>query len=344
MKTVAFALVLILSVFSLDAEPPTYQIDLSQPANIRWHHAFAPHIHTIKALHKELLAALTPQQVHLLSILLKATFLEAEIKEEIQAAAELTGIAMESFVVLSFFYELRAYCTSLLVKQPDGSILHGRNLDYVVPRAMRELVANIEFMRDGKLLYRATTFIGYFGVLTGVKPGAFAISLDQRAAHGSFWWNIANAAIGHTGNTFAIRKAFETYSNYEETVQYLCEVPLITDSYYIISGVNELQGAIITRFKHRLVDIQHMKPQDWYLVETNYDPWARDPAVDNRKTKAEEQLQALGEGYVSDSQVWQVLSTPPVFNVRTIYTTVMSARSGGLTTKIRGLKGREEFV
>jgi hypothetical protein len=209
---------------------------------------------------------------------------------------------------------------------------------------MRELVANIEFMRDGKLLYRATTFIGYFGVLTGVKPGAFAISLDQRVAHGSFWWNVANAAIGHTGNTFAIRKAFETYSNYEETVKYLCEVPLITDSFYIISGVTELQGAIITRFKHRLADIQHMKPQDWYLVETNYDPWARDPAVDNRKTKAEEQLQALGEGYVSDSQVWQVLSTPPVFNVRTIYTTVMSARSGVLTTKIRGLKGREEFM
>lgn len=342
MKTAAFAVVLILSVCSLDAEPPTYQIDLSQPANIRWHHAFAPYIKTIKALHKELLAALTPKQVHLLSILLKATFLEAEIKEEIQAAAEQTGIPMESFVVLSFFYELRAYCTSLLVKQPDGSILHGRNLDYVVPKAMRELVANIEFMRDGQLLYRATTFIGYFGVLTGVKPGAFAISLDQRVPHGSFWRNIANAAIGHTGNTFAIRTAFETYTTYEETVKYLSEVPLITDSYYIISGVNDLQGAIITRFKHQFVDIHYMNPHDKYLVETNYDPWARDPVGDNRKTKAEELLQALEE--VSEAQVWQVLSTPPVFNVRTIYTTVMSARRGGLTTKIRGLKGREEFM
>ena len=343
MKTVLFALGLVGAVLSLDAEPPTYQVDLDQPAHLRWKHAFAPHIRTLQALHEELLVALTPHQVRLLAILLKATFLDAEIKEEIKAAADQTGIALESFVVLSFFYELRAYCTSVLVKQPDGSILHGRNLDYVVPKAMRELVANIEFLRNGQLLYRATTFIGYFGVLTGVKPGAFAISLDQRVPKGSIWRNIANAAIGNTGNTFAIRKAFETFATYEETVQYLCEVPLITDSYYIISGVSELQGAIITRFKHSLVDIRPISPTNWYLVETNFDPWAHDPAVDSRRTKAEEHLQALGAGQVSQPQLWAVLSTPPVFNVRTIYTTVMSARTGTMTSKIRGLKGREEF-
>lgn len=343
MKRAAFGLFLLVSVLSLDAEPPTYQIDLDQPANLRWKHAFEPHIHTIQALHEELLATLTPHQVRLLATLLKATFLDAEIREEIKAAAEQTGVAMESFVVLSFFYELRAYCTSLLVKQPDGSFLHGRNLDYVVPKAMRELVANIEFQRNGHLLYRATTFIGYFGILTGVKPGAFAISLDQRVPNGSIWRNIANAAIGKTGNTFAIRKAFETFETYEETVKYLCEVPLITDSYYIVSGVTELQGAVITRFKHGLVDIRSISPTNWYLVETNYDPWARDPVLDSRRTKAEEQLQVLGAGNVSPSQVWAVLSTPPVFNIRTIYTTVMSAKTGVLTSKIRGLKGREEF-
>ena len=332
-------------VLSVDAEPPTYQIDLDKPANIRWREAFKPHISTIKALHKELLASLSPRQIQFLSLLLKATFLDPEIKEEIKSAAEQTGLGMETFVVLSFFYELRAYCTSMLVKQKDGSILHGRNLDYPVPKAMRELVANVEFVRDGKLLYRATTFIGYFGVLTGVKPGAFAISLDQRSANGSFWWNLMNAGIGKTGNTFAIRKAFEKFSTYEEVVAYLSEVPLITDSYYIISGTNSTQGAVITRYDHgSMTDIRSFGEGSWYLVQTNYDPWAHDPTVDNRRTKAEAHLKSMGMGQVMELQVWEILSAPPVFNVRTIYTTLMNARTGALTSKIRGLRPREELV
>lgn len=35
---------------------------------------------------------------------------------------------------------------------------------------LRKLTINVDFFRDEKLLYKITTFAGFVGVLTGVKP------------------------------------------------------------------------------------------------------------------------------------------------------------------------------
>ena len=38
----------------------------------------------------------------------------------------------------------------------------------------------LDFQRGGKTVFTSTTFLGYVGCLTCVKPGAFSVSVDTR--------------------------------------------------------------------------------------------------------------------------------------------------------------------
>ncbi|KAF4683687.1 hypothetical protein FOZ60_008764 [Perkinsus olseni] len=68
---------------------------------------------------------------------------------------------------------------------------------------------------------------------------------------------------------------------------------------------------------------EHLK-DNWYAVETNHDNWLPDPPTDPRRTRAEECIARHGQ---KDER--------PVLNDGTIYTAVMSPRSGELWGRVR---------
>ena len=41
---------------------------------------------------------------------------------------------------------------------------------WMISELLRPLTVNVEFTRGGKVLYKATTFIGFVGLITAVKP------------------------------------------------------------------------------------------------------------------------------------------------------------------------------
>lgn len=43
-------------------------------------------------------------------------------------------------VMVNIIYELDSYCTSIIAKQADGKIIHGRNLDFDFAPQLRGLV------------------------------------------------------------------------------------------------------------------------------------------------------------------------------------------------------------
>jgi hypothetical protein len=52
--------------------------------------------------------------------------------QEIQGIVDGVGISdytVPKAVILNSFYEFEAWCTSVIVRQTDGSIIHSRNLD-----------------------------------------------------------------------------------------------------------------------------------------------------------------------------------------------------------------------
>lgn len=80
------------------------------------------------------------------------------------------------------------YCYFLPLLQ-DGTFYHGRNLDYGVP-GLQDIAVNVNFTSKGKTVYQGTTYTGFIGLLTGMKPGAFSLSIDERdTKNGSVWAN-----------------------------------------------------------------------------------------------------------------------------------------------------------
>eukprot|EP01090_Pellita_catalonica_P002364 TRINITY_DN11958_c0_g1_i1.p1 TRINITY_DN11958_c0_g1~~TRINITY_DN11958_c0_g1_i1.p1 ORF type:complete len:306 (+),score=45.33 TRINITY_DN11958_c0_g1_i1:126-920(+) len=258
-----------------------------------------------------------------------------EYGEEIAAGAKMINVSIGKAVLLNIVYDLTAYCTSIIAQSSDGQIYHGRNLDYSLAHVLRNITINVEFQKSGKTYYKGTTYAGYVGLPTGMKPNKFAISLDERD-RGNILENIFEALLvpGVTGPTFLIRDTLDKVDQFSEAVKNLATVPLAAPCYLIASGVEENQGAVVTRDRDGALNIWQLAGNDrWYEVETNYDHWK--PAGDTRRKVANEGMLAMGQDHLSFDGIFAVLSTPPVLNNSTTYTTLMSAKSGEYVTYVR---------
>lgn len=104
-----------------------------------------------------------------------------------------------------------AHCTSIVVDGPDGTPIHFRTMDWgdadrtTLGGGMPELKAitvMIDFQRDGKTVYSATTWAGYVGVLTGMRHGGWSVSVNFRVTEdwGSLKGFLKNAWAGVTSS------------------------------------------------------------------------------------------------------------------------------------------------
>jgi hypothetical protein len=99
-------------------------------------------------------------------------------------------------------YELSDACTSIVMQASNGDIYHARNLDFGAGMGFSNVLKNstiqvcssniyiyiyscrnnfqISYQKNGKVLFTATTFGGYLGVLSGMKAGVFSGTVDTR--------------------------------------------------------------------------------------------------------------------------------------------------------------------
>jgi hypothetical protein len=83
-----------------------------------------------------------------------------------------------------------------LTETVDGTLWHGRNLDWNLPDGMRNLTfigrnnspkAHFiaKWTKNGQVLFQSVQYAGYVGVLTGIRNGAFGVSINERSLGGS---------------------------------------------------------------------------------------------------------------------------------------------------------------
>ena len=82
------------------------------------------------------------------------------------------------------------FCTSFVAQDPAGNIWHGRNMDWNLPTALRELYIDVEFTRGGRTIFTATTVVGYVGIFNAVKYSKFSWSMDARDCGGNILDNM----------------------------------------------------------------------------------------------------------------------------------------------------------
>jgi len=99
---------------------------------------------------------------------------------------EIKGIAADmnrptwEVVMANYAYEMSAFCTSIIVKQTNGTLLHGRNLDFSFASDMKKVTYQALWYRGEDYVYESMMFAGNVGIYTGMKPGAFSISENER--------------------------------------------------------------------------------------------------------------------------------------------------------------------
>ena len=75
-------------------------------------------------------------------------------------------------------------CTTCIVKgdplQAKGKLFLARTLDWDMP-VLREFTIEVSFVQKKKEVFRATTWAGYVGVLTGLRRGSFAAAVNFRS-------------------------------------------------------------------------------------------------------------------------------------------------------------------
>ncbi|CAI5445268.1 unnamed protein product [Caenorhabditis angaria] len=263
-------------------------------------------------------------------------FFDPEIREELKGISEASNLPLGEIVGLNILYDIAAFdrkhifglgCTSIVAQNSDGVIYHGRNLDYDMTGLLKNITIFVDFKKNGQILYSGITFALYNGLLTGQKPGKFSVSLNARYS-GAYIDNILMEFYTKFRRpvSFFIRETLENAENYEIAVDRLSKTHLISPSYIIVAGVNKNEGVVISRNRWKAADIYKLdtfgKKNQWYLVETNFDHWKGDH--DPRRLTAISELKKIGSKNLNAASMMNVLSTAPVRNNMTVFSTVLS--------------------
>jgi acid ceramidase len=276
-------------------------------------------------------------------------FFPEEYRLEILGISEKSKIPVGRLVLYNIFYEVFSACTSIVAENEDGTHYHARNLDFglfmgwdfanhtwTISEYLRKMEFNVKFTKNGKTLFNSTSFAGYVGIITGVKGGAFSITLNERFVLDGGPVGLLEWFLGHKDLKFAtwvLRDTLAGDYTYETAIDVLQTTPLISPCYYIVSGVNHNEGMIITRSHTESLEPLSLDVEAgrWYLLETNYDHWKRPFILDNRRTPGETCMNTTTSyETVDQSAIFNVLSTSPVLNRLTVYTTIMNVNTGEL--------------
>lgn len=376
----AAAALLLFSLLAVDAvtpphssfTPKSFVLNLDLPPRQRWTEIATAY----KGSAPLMVAYITSNLPSWATPILKAGYKASignmgEMGEEMQGIAEAMEIEAYDVWAMNVAYILRsvagtapnetksvlpgappdwAACTSIVAQAEDGHMIHGRNLDWNIDDNMKNLTVSVEFQKGGKPQLSSIGFVGFVGVMTAMKPGAFGVTMDARAIGGNLLENFLEALRkGAMMPSHLLRNVLLSSETFEDTVAALSTEKLVAPCYLIASGAAPGQGVVISRDRNTPADVwwvgtnanadkkkTHVHPAsipDWYVLETNYDNWEPAPAGDNRREFGIALMNKLGQANVTMESMYDVMTTWPVYNPHTEYTVVMDVREGKFTQK-----------
>jgi len=281
-------------------------------------------------------------------------YIPAPFGDEIRGVAQVlqtVGIDMGKVVLLNLIYDLTApgfhisrendnglgvlACTSIVAQAQNGQILHARNLDYSID-GLKNITIQVDFQRNGTTIFSGTHFAGYVGILSGMRAGGWSVTVDERDRDGpgTVIDNILHLFKGGHSLGFFLRSALETNKTFDEAPNAATSVHLLAPVYLIMAGTKTNEAAVITRDREKPDDVWRLSlPTVWNLVETNYDHWK--PSGDTRAATAIKGMATMSPANVTLDGMFAVISTPPVLNRGTAYSTKMNPATGFYETWIR---------
>lgn len=358
--------------------PPTFVVDLDLPPRERWRQMYQTlfaDAEVRRAFNTTMTAALATfaqadcgdKCLAALAATFQARF--PEYYEELAGMREGAGMALTQaeLVAAQFQYEFSMAraplpvggdaesdalqlprggvfgCTSVLVCAADGTVLHGRNLDWGNAQAFARGMVSVNYTRGGALVFQSEQLLGTVGVLTGARAGAFSLSLNARREqpYRTRAELLACAArVPLTPVLVGYRHYLEHYADYGAVLANLTHTGYCAPRYSIVGG-SRGAGVRVQCNNSRAPDddtpVLTVEPlactdNGWFVAQCNSDvgtPLQKD--VRRRLVIAD--LEASGRAAAATPKgLLHAMSVNLVRNAKTIHTTIMSPEGGRILT------------
>ncbi len=202
------------------------------------------------------------------------------VREEVRDLAEILGVDADHLTLINLYYDLanlvfrspkipvagdlpkllietfknaRPFaCTAFAFVGPDGKPWHARNLDWWSDKERRLASGSvlIDYQTANGAEFTVLGWPGLSGALTGLRKGAFTVSLNTVCSEEPF---TPGASL-----PILIRQVLEECSTYSAAVQRLSETRLLSDGLLLVTGTEPSEMVVIerspSRYAHRHAD------------------------------------------------------------------------------------------
>ncbi len=97
--------------------------------------------------------------------------------DELRGVSEGSGIPFNQILIASFIPELFTFSCTSFVKNINGRLIHGRNLDYYFP-LIGENPIIVRYLLNGEIPYTTVGCVGYLGAFTGMNDKGITITVN----------------------------------------------------------------------------------------------------------------------------------------------------------------------
>uniref|UniRef100_A0A7E4V4N9 ceramidase n=1 Tax=Panagrellus redivivus TaxID=6233 RepID=A0A7E4V4N9_PANRE len=172
-------------------------------------------------------------------------------RDEIRGIADAAEMDVSEVVLYNIFYEIFTVCTSIIAQDATGHIYHARNLDFglflgwnatthdwLISQHLRKMVVNINWVRNGKIVFVSNNFAGFVGIYNGMKKGAFTVTANERFDALGGYVGIIRWLVGLEPEgrwmTWLTRETLEQKNTYAEALEHLSNTEMLSPVYYIL--------------------------------------------------------------------------------------------------------------
>jgi isopenicillin-N N-acyltransferase like protein len=162
-------------------------------------------------------------------------YVPERFQEELRGLADGAGMTVEDATIANFIPEM-FHCSGFAISgsaTKDGTLYHGRVLDYGCDWKLQEHAVLTIAEPDGKIPYLNVTYAGFIGSVTGMN--AKQISIGEMGGRGLGHWEGVPMA-------FLVRMALEEASTLEEAIATFRDHPRTCEYYYVIADGKSGQG------------------------------------------------------------------------------------------------------
>jgi isopenicillin-N N-acyltransferase like protein len=257
--------------------------------------------------------SVTPNQVIPQIVNIQRRHMPAKYWEELQGLAEGSELPVEDVQAANFIPEL-FHCSGFALMNSatkDGTLYHGRVLDYGVDLRLQEHAVLIVAKPKGGIPFVNVSYAGFIGSVTGMNAGH--VSIGEMGGKGLGQWNGVPMA-------FLVREVLETAGDLDAAVAVFRDSPRTCEYYFVIADgkTNRAVGMEAGASRFAVIEPNTAHPllpkpvKDAVLLSagSRYDELVRRTQEQHGKFTAEEALRLMDRPVAMKSNLHNALFEP----------------------------------